>query len=38
MEQTECSETLSYKLQMPGNYSKESIQQGIGICSWWQSF
>jgi len=26
MEQTECSETLAYKLQMPGNYPKESIQ------------
>ena len=26
MEQTECSETLAYKLQTPGNYPKESIQ------------
>jgi hypothetical protein len=26
MEQTEHSETLAYKLQMPGNYPKESIQ------------
>jgi len=26
MEQTECSETSAYKLQMPGNYPKESIQ------------
>jgi hypothetical protein len=25
-EQTECSETSAYKLQMPGNYPKESIQ------------
>jgi hypothetical protein len=27
MEQTECSETSAYKLQTPGNYPKESIQQ-----------
>ena len=27
MEQTECSETSAFKLQMPGNYPKESIQQ-----------
>ena len=26
MEQTECSETLTYKIQMPGNYPEESIQ------------
>jgi len=26
MEQTECSETLAYKIQTPGNYPKESIQ------------
>ena len=26
MEQTECSETSEYKIQMPGNYSGESIQ------------
>jgi len=26
MEQTECSETSAYKIQMPGNYPKESIQ------------
>jgi hypothetical protein len=26
MEQTECSETLAYKLQTPGNYPEESIQ------------
>jgi len=25
-EQTECSETLAYKTQMPGNYPEESIQ------------
>jgi len=27
MEQTECPETSAYKLQTPGNYPKESIQQ-----------
>jgi hypothetical protein len=27
MEQTECSETLAYKLQTPWNQQKESIQQ-----------
>ena len=26
MEQTECSKTSSYKIQMPGNYPEESIQ------------
>ena len=26
MEQTECPETSAYKLQTPGNYPKESIQ------------
>jgi hypothetical protein len=26
MEQTECSETSAYKVQMPGNYPEESIQ------------
>ena len=26
MEETECSETSAYKLQMPGNYPEESIQ------------
>ena len=26
MEQTVCSETLAYKIQMPGNYPEESIQ------------
>jgi 6-phosphogluconate dehydrogenase len=26
MEQTECSETLAYKIQTPGNYPEESIQ------------
>jgi len=25
-EQTVCSETLAYKIQMPGNYPEESIQ------------
>jgi len=27
VEQTECTETLAYKIQMPGNYPEESIQQ-----------
>jgi hypothetical protein len=27
MEQTECSETFMYKIQMPGNHPEESIQQ-----------
>ena len=26
MEQTECPETLAYKIQMPGNYPEESVQ------------
>ena len=26
MEQTECSETSAYKIQMPGNYPEESIK------------
>jgi len=26
MEQTECSETLAYRIQTPGNYPEESIQ------------
>jgi hypothetical protein len=25
-EQTECSETSEYKIQMPGNYSEENVQ------------
>jgi hypothetical protein len=28
---TECSETSAYKLQAPGNYPKESIQQVKGV-------
>ena len=28
MKQTECSEMLAYKFQMPGNYAEESIQHG----------
>ena len=27
MEQTVCSETLAYKIQMPGNYPEKSIQR-----------
>jgi hypothetical protein len=26
MEQTECSETVAYKIQTPGNYPEENIQ------------
>jgi len=29
MEQTVCSETLAYKIQLPGNYPEESIQHFI---------
>jgi len=29
MEQTECSETLAYKIQTPGNYPEENIQNFI---------
>jgi len=29
MEQRECSETSAYKLQAPGNYPKESIQNQL---------
>ena len=27
MEQTQCSKTSAYKIQMPGNYPEESIQR-----------
>jgi hypothetical protein len=27
MEQIECSETSEYKIQTPGNYPEENIQQ-----------
>jgi hypothetical protein len=30
MEQTECSETLAYKIQTPGNYREEHIQHVTG--------
>ena len=32
IEQTECPETSAYKLQTPGNYPKESIQQTTNYC------
>jgi hypothetical protein len=32
MEQTECSETSAYKIQMPGNYPEENIQIGLPTC------
>ena len=31
MEQTECSETLAYKIQTPENYPEESIQYYLYI-------
>ena len=31
MEQTECSETLAYKFQTPGDYPEESIQHFISF-------
>jgi hypothetical protein len=30
VEQTECSETLAFKIQMPGNHPEDSTQQGAG--------
>jgi len=35
MEQTECSETSARKIQVPGNYPEESIQQ-IDTCPYYQ--
>jgi len=32
-EGTECSEMLAYKIQMPGNYSEESIQNLLLIAT-----
>jgi hypothetical protein len=29
MEQTECSETSAHKIQTPGNYPEESVQQKL---------
>jgi len=29
MEQTGCSETSTYKIQTPGNYTEENIQHRI---------
>jgi hypothetical protein len=34
IEQTECSETSAYKIQMPGNYPEESIQHSESGESW----
>jgi hypothetical protein len=31
MEQTECSETSAYKIQTPGNYQEENIQQMLAL-------
>jgi hypothetical protein len=33
MEQIECSETSAYKIQTPGNYPEESIQQLEVTCN-----
>jgi hypothetical protein len=33
MEQTECSETSAYKIQMPGNYPEENIQHSKTLCN-----
>jgi hypothetical protein len=32
MENMECSETSAYKIQTPGNYPEENIQQVIELC------
>jgi len=32
MEQTECSETSAYKIQTPGNYPEEIIQEELISC------
>jgi hypothetical protein len=32
MEQTECSETLAFKPQTPGNNPEESIKQNTNLC------
>ena len=36
MEQAECSGKLAYKIQTPGNYPEESMQQGSVI--YWDIF
>jgi len=33
MEQTQCSKMLAYKIQMPGNHSKERIQHSEHVGS-----
>jgi len=45
MEHTECSETSAYKIQTPGNYPEESIDQSVmcygtrctGLVLWFSS-
>jgi len=32
LEQAECSETSAYKIQTPGNYPEESIQDDVSVC------
>jgi len=34
MEQTECSETSTYKIQTLGKYSEENIQQNVWTLLW----
>jgi hypothetical protein len=34
MEQTECSETLAYKIQTPGNYPEESTPRDLFVATW----
>ena len=37
MEQTECSETSAYKIQTPGNYPEENIQQRNTYFNVWRN-
>ena len=40
MEQIECSETSAYKIQTPGNYPEESVEQNYccSYCRRWGSY
>jgi len=38
MEQPECSETSAYKIQTPGNYPEENIQNSIPAYNLWSYF
>jgi hypothetical protein len=35
MEETQCSETSAYKIQTPGNYPEENIQNTVTLYSGW---